>query len=91
MSKIRGVVVDPNVSGRLALHDVDAPTPSLSAIVLFGTSGGNEFNSTLNASTVLAVRVCTVLYCFTNYNDNRQSWVKTAGKFSRIRSIASPH
>jgi hypothetical protein len=37
------------------------------------------------------VRVCTVLYCFTNYNDNRQSWVKTAGKFSRIRSIASPH
>ena len=28
MTKIRAVVVDPSVSGRLALHDVDAPTPA---------------------------------------------------------------
>lgn len=28
MGKIRAVVIDPNVAGRLALHEVDAPTPA---------------------------------------------------------------
>ncbi|MDZ8186966.1 MAG: zinc-binding dehydrogenase [Nostoc sp. ChiSLP02] len=34
MSQIRAVVVDPNVSGRLALHDVDAPQPAPSEAVI---------------------------------------------------------
>ncbi|MBE9034790.1 zinc-binding dehydrogenase [aff. Roholtiella sp. LEGE 12411] len=34
MSKIRAVVVDPNVSGRLALRDVDAPTPAVNEAVI---------------------------------------------------------
>jgi NADPH:quinone reductase len=34
MSKICAVVVDPNVSGRLALHDVDAPTPAANEAVI---------------------------------------------------------
>ena len=34
MSKIRAVVVDPNVSGRLALRDVDAPTSAANEAVI---------------------------------------------------------
>jgi NADPH:quinone reductase-like Zn-dependent oxidoreductase len=34
MSKIRAVVVDPNVSGRLAISDVDAPTPAANEVVV---------------------------------------------------------
>ncbi|MCC5636971.1 zinc-binding dehydrogenase [Nostoc sp. CHAB 5844] len=34
MSKIRAVVVEPNVSGHLALHDVDAPTPAANEAVI---------------------------------------------------------
>ncbi|BAY94760.1 MULTISPECIES: zinc-binding dehydrogenase [unclassified Tolypothrix] len=34
MSKIRAVVVDPNVSGRLVLRDVDAPTPAANEAVI---------------------------------------------------------
>ncbi|WP_193200001.1 zinc-binding dehydrogenase [Nostoc sp. MG11] len=34
MSKIRAVVVDPNVSGRLALRDVDAPNPAANEAVI---------------------------------------------------------
>ncbi|RCJ32916.1 alcohol dehydrogenase [Nostoc minutum NIES-26] len=34
MSKIRAVVVDPNVSGRLVLRDVDAPTPAANETVI---------------------------------------------------------
>jgi NADPH:quinone reductase-like Zn-dependent oxidoreductase len=34
MSKIRAVVVDPNVPGRLALHEVDAPTPAPNEVVV---------------------------------------------------------
>jgi NADPH:quinone reductase-like Zn-dependent oxidoreductase len=34
MSKIRAVVVDPDISGRLALRDVDAPTPAANEAVI---------------------------------------------------------
>ncbi|BAY30360.1 alcohol dehydrogenase [Nostoc carneum NIES-2107] len=34
MSKIRAIVVDPNVSGRLVLRDVDAPTPAANEAVI---------------------------------------------------------
>jgi NADPH:quinone reductase-like Zn-dependent oxidoreductase len=34
MTKIRAVVVDPNISGRLALHEVDAPTPAANEAVI---------------------------------------------------------
>ncbi|MFN6570272.1 zinc-binding dehydrogenase [Dendronalium sp. ChiSLP03b] len=34
MSKIRAVVVDPNVSGRLVLRDVDAPIPAANETVI---------------------------------------------------------
>ncbi|MBD6616533.1 zinc-binding dehydrogenase [Komarekiella sp. 'clone 1'] len=34
MSKIRAVIVDPDVSGRLALRDVDAPTPAANEAVI---------------------------------------------------------
>ncbi|MBE9050087.1 zinc-binding dehydrogenase [Nostocales cyanobacterium LEGE 11386] len=34
MSKIRAVVVDPHVSGRLTLRDVDAPTPAANEAVI---------------------------------------------------------
>lgn len=34
MSKIRAVVVDPDISGRLALRDVDVPTPAANEAVI---------------------------------------------------------
>jgi NADPH:quinone reductase len=34
MSKIRAVVVDSNVAGRLALHEVDAPTPAPNEVLV---------------------------------------------------------
>ncbi len=34
MSKVRAVIVDPNVPGRLALRDVEAPTPGANEAVI---------------------------------------------------------
>ncbi|MEH2097560.1 hypothetical protein [Nostoc sp.] len=64
MSKIRAVIVDPNVPGRLALSEVNTPKPALDYGYLQDTQSGDGNNidvwigSLLN-QTVTAV-ICSV-------------------------------
>ncbi|GAB1545265.1 hypothetical protein NUACC21_79410 [Scytonema sp. NUACC21] len=98
MGKIRAVVVDPSVQGRLALHEVDAPTPAPNQAVVrvaaISLNRGDVRRSTTadagwQPGWDLAGTVVTPAADGSGSPQGARS--ETSCEFSSSRSIASPH